>query len=170
MRCPGLISDDYLSSFHDIDQILHCREALFSLMSHKDHLRSSLKLSLECTNLLQAKVIKESLSIARDHQIPQASLRYAISLSKLAQVCDDLGVNIDGSAKFDLANVLWDQGEMTTSIQMLQQVNDQNDLHKQAIPVSRALLLSSLVSIRPQVRECARYLMCYRVITSPRLA
>ncbi|KAJ9371691.1 hypothetical protein DTO282E5_3624 [Paecilomyces variotii] len=131
-------------SFHDIDQILHCREALFSLMSHKDHLRSSLKLSLECTNLLQAKVIKESLSIARDHQIPQASLRYAISLSKLAQVCDDLGVNIDGSAKFDLANVLWDQGEMTTSIQMLQQVNDQNDLHKQAIPVSRALLLSSL--------------------------
>ncbi|KAL1853370.1 Serine/threonine-protein kinase tel1 [Paecilomyces lecythidis] len=131
-------------SFHDIDQILHCREALFSLISHKDHLKSALNLSSGDTNLLRARVIKGSLNIARDHQVPQASLRYAISLSKLAQVCDGLGVNIDGSAKFDLANVLWDQGEMTTSIQMLQQVNEQNDLHKQAIPVSRALLLSSL--------------------------
>lgn len=137
----------FLSSFHDVDQILNCREALFSLISHKDHLRSVVKLNPESAYLLQAKVIKESLSITRDHQVLQASLKCAISLSKLTQLCATLGVDIDGSAKFDLANVLWDQGEMTTSIQMLQQLNDQNNLHKQAIPVSRALLLSRLVSI-----------------------
>lgn len=69
-----------------------------------------------------------------------------MSLSKLAEPCAELGMNIDGAAKFDLANVLWDQGEMTASIRMLQQLKGQNDLHKQAIPLSRAELLVTLVS------------------------
>ena len=55
-------------------------------------------------------------------------------------------LNIDGAAKFDLANVLWDQGEMTASIRMLQQLKSQYDLPKQAIPLSRAELLVTLVS------------------------
>lgn len=55
-------------------------------------------------------------------------------------------MNIDGAAKFDLANVLWDQGEMTASIRMLQQLKGQHDLPKQAIPLSRADLLITLVS------------------------
>lgn len=69
-----------------------------------------------------------------------------MSLSKLAEPCAELGMNIDGAAKFDLANVLWDQGEMTASIRMLQQLKGQNDLHKQAIPLSQAELLVTLVS------------------------
>lgn len=69
-----------------------------------------------------------------------------MSLSKLAEPCAELGMNIDGAAKFDLANVLWDQGEMTASIRMLQQLKGQNDLHKQAISLSRAELLVTLVS------------------------
>jgi ataxia telangiectasia mutated family protein len=69
-----------------------------------------------------------------------------MSLSKIAAPCEALGMNIDGAAKFDLANVLWDQGEMTASIRMLQQLKGQNDLHKQAIPLSRAELLVTLVS------------------------
>lgn len=68
-------------------------------------------------------------------------------LSKLAQTCASKDINIDGAAKFDLANVLWDQGEMTTSIRMLQQLNGQTDLHRQTIPISRAELLVTLVSI-----------------------
>lgn len=55
-------------------------------------------------------------------------------------------MNIEGAAKFDLANVLWDQGEMTASIRMLQHLKGQGDLHKQAIPISRAELLVTLVS------------------------
>lgn len=96
--------------------------------------------------LLEAKVVQQSLDITRSHEIPQASLKSAICLSKLTDVCSSLGINIEGSAKFDLANVLWDQGEMTTSIGMLHQLKDENDLHKQAIPISRAELLVTLVS------------------------
>lgn len=58
-------------------------------------------------------------------------------------------LNIDGAAKFDLANVLWDQGEMTASIRMLQQLKGQYDLPNQAIPLSRAELLVTLVSCFP---------------------
>lgn len=109
-------------------------------------MKSAIGISDCDAQLLEAKVIRQSLDITRSHEIPQASLKSAICLSKLADTCSSLGIDIEGAAKFDLANVLWDQGEMTTSIGMLQQLNDQNDLHKQAIPISRAELLVTLVS------------------------
>ena len=104
------------------------------------------------SRLLEAKVFRQSLEITRNHGVTQASLKSAISLSRLAEPCADLGMNIDGAAKFDLANVLWDQGEMTASIRMLQQLKGQGDLHKQAIPISRAELLVTLVS---RVGQCS---------------
>lgn len=76
----------------------------------------------------------------------QSSLKSAMCLSKLSELCASKGLSIEGAAKFDLANVLWDQGEMTASIRMLQQLNGQSDLPKQAVPISRAELLVTLVS------------------------
>ncbi|KGO64762.1 PIK-related kinase, FATC [Penicillium italicum] len=131
-------------SYHEVGEILSWHEALFSSVRKNDILKSRAKLSLGDSQLLEAKVIRQSLEITRTHGISQASLKSAMSLSKLAEPCAALGMNIDGAAKFDLANVLWDQGEMTASIRMLQQLKGQNDLHKQAIPLSRAELLVTL--------------------------
>ncbi|QQK44000.1 PIK-related kinase, FATC [Penicillium digitatum] len=131
-------------SYHEVGEILSCHEALFSSLRKNDVLKSRAKLNLEDSRLLEAKVIRQSLEITRIHGISQVSLKSAMSLSKLAEPCAALGMNIDAAAKFDLANVLWDQGEMTASIRMLQQLKDQNDLHKQAIPLSRAELLVTL--------------------------
>ena len=103
------------------------------------------KQSSRDAQLFEVKVIRESLRVSREHEALQASLKSAISLSKLVEPCAEAGVNVSAAAKYDLANVLWDQGEMTTSIRMLQQLNGQNDLHKQAIPVSRAEVLANLV-------------------------
>jgi serine-protein kinase ATM len=77
----------------------------------------------------------------------QGSLRSAISLLALVESSAALGISIDAAARFDLANVLWDQGEMTTSIRILRQLSDQNNLHKQSITMSRAEVLASLVSL-----------------------
>ncbi|KAJ5841200.1 hypothetical protein N7534_011030 [Penicillium rubens] len=131
-------------SYHEVGEILSWHEALFSSVRKNDILKSRAKLSLADSRLLEAKVIRRSLEITRTHGISQASLKSAMSLSKLAEPCAALGMNIDGAAKFDLANVLWDQGEMTASIRMLQQLKSQNELHKQAIPLSRAELLVTL--------------------------
>nr|XP_001401277.2 serine/threonine-protein kinase tel1 [Aspergillus niger CBS 513.88] len=109
------------TSVSDVGEILTCHEALFSSIKNKDFLKTAINISDRDAQLLEVKVIRQSLKVARDH-----------------------GINIEGAAKFDLANVLWDQGEMAASIQILQQLRERNDLHKQAIPISRAELLVTL--------------------------
>ncbi|THC96798.1 hypothetical protein EYZ11_003723 [Aspergillus tanneri] len=132
------------TSDHEVGEILSCHEALFSSIKCKDYLKCAMNLSDHDAQLLEVKVIRQSLETTRNHGIPQASLKSAVCLSKLAEHCTSLGINIEGATKFDLANVLWDQGEMTASIRMLQQLYDRNDLHKQAVPISRAELLVTL--------------------------
>ncbi|KAJ0425430.1 hypothetical protein BJY00DRAFT_308175 [Aspergillus carlsbadensis] len=129
---------------HEVSEILNAHETLFSSIKQKDYLKSSFNLGDYEAQLLEAKVIRQSLDIARNHGIAQASLKSAVYLSNLSDQCVSLGLNVEGAAKFDLANVLWDQGEMAPSIQILQQLRDRNDLHKQAIPISRAELLVTL--------------------------
>jgi ataxia telangiectasia mutated family protein len=136
-------------SYHEVGEILSWHEALFSSIRKNEILKSQARLSLEDSRLLEAKVIRQSLEITRSHGIYQASLKSAINLSHLAEPSLGMNMNIDGVAKFDLANVLWDQGEMTASIRMLQQLKDQNDLPRQTIPLSRAELLVTLVSCVP---------------------
>ena len=131
-------------------------EALFSSIRKQAFLTSKSNSSPDQLRLLEAKIFRQSLDIARSHGVSQASLKSAITLSKLAEPCAELGLNIEGVAKYDLANVLWDQGEMTASIQMLQELKGENDLHKQAIPLNRAELLVTLVS-------STRILFNYRV-------
>lgn len=133
-------------SVQEVGEIINAHETLFSSIKHKDHLKSALSLGDHDAQLLEVKVIRQSLHIARNHGIGQASLKSAVYLSKLAEQSTSLGLNVEGVSEFDLANVLWDQGEMAPSIQMLQQLRDRNDLHKQAIPISRAELLVTLVS------------------------
>ncbi|KAL4778275.1 hypothetical protein BJX76DRAFT_362890 [Aspergillus varians] len=132
------------TDIHEVGEILNSHETLFSSIKQKDYLKSAFSLSDHDAQLLEVKVIRQSLHIARNHGIAQASLKSAVYLSKLADQSLSLGLNVEGVAKFDLANVLWDQGEMAPSIQILQQLRDRNDLHKQAIPMSRAELLVTL--------------------------
>ncbi|KAE8148149.1 Serine/threonine-protein kinase tel1 [Aspergillus avenaceus] len=132
------------ANVHEIGEILNSHEALFSSIKQKAYLKSLINMSEHDAQLLEIKVIRQSLRVTRDHGIQQSSLKSAVCLSKLASRCSSLGINIEGAAKFDLANVLWDQGEMAASIRMLHQLKDQNDLHKHAIPISRAELLVTL--------------------------
>ncbi|KAL3460378.1 hypothetical protein BJX64DRAFT_290369 [Aspergillus heterothallicus] len=129
---------------HEVGEILDAHETIFSSIKQKEYLKSSFNLSDYDAQLLEVKVIRQSLDISKNHGIAQASLKSAVYLSKLSDQCTSLGLNVEGVAKFDLANVLWDQGEMAPSIQILQQLRDRNDLHKQAIPISRAELLVTL--------------------------
>ncbi|PYH93692.1 ataxia telangiectasia mutated [Aspergillus ellipticus CBS 707.79] len=133
-----------ITSAGEVGEILSCHEALFSSIKSKSFLKSAINLNDGDAQLLEIKVIRKSLEITRSRGISQASLKSAVCLSKLTHDCDSLGINIEGAAKFDLANVLWDQGEMAASIRMLQQLRERNDLHKQAVPISRAELLVTL--------------------------
>ncbi|KAJ5489042.1 Serine/threonine-protein kinase tel1 [Penicillium diatomitis] len=132
------------ASYVEARETLSWHEALCSSFRKNALLASKWELGLDDTHLLEARVFRRSLEISRSHGASQASLKSAITLSKLAKPCAELGINIQAVAEFDLANVLWDQGEMTASIRMLQQLKGKSDLHKQAIPLSRAELLVTL--------------------------
>lgn len=146
-----------INSFQDISQMLSCHEALFSSLNRRDYLKLSMKLTSRQAQLLYVKVMRETLKITRNHEGSQESLKLAITLTKLVEACAALGINVDGAAKFDLSNVLWDQGEMTTSIRMLQELKCQKDLHRQDIPVSRAEVLACLVNIQACLSTLKRH-------------
>jgi hypothetical protein len=134
-----------LLSFNNVSQILLSHETLFSSIN-QDYLRSSLKLTSRAAQLFEVKAIRESLRLSRNYNDSQTSLRSAMSLAKLVGPCMPLGLKIDAAANFDLANVLWDLGEMATSTRLLQEISQLNDLNRQSLPVSRAEVLATLVS------------------------
>ena len=56
------------------------------------------------------------------------------------------GPRFDAVANYLLAQTLWDQGEVSVSIQMLQNLSSRSDLGKQSIPVSMVEIFADLVS------------------------
>jgi serine-protein kinase ATM len=84
--------------------------------------------------------------MSRNHGALQNSLTTATYLSGLIEPCNKLGLEIGAAAQFEVANVLWDQGEMMASIRMLQSLNTLPDLRKQTVPIGKPELLAKLVS------------------------
>jgi ataxia telangiectasia mutated family protein len=53
---------------------------------------------------------------------------------------------MDAAAHYEVAITLWRQGEISTSVQMLQELCSREDLLKQSIQIGRAGMLAQLVS------------------------
>lgn len=85
-----------------------------------------------------------SSGIYRYHQATQESLNIATILTNLIPSCAGLGLNIDVAVNIETANSLWDYGEMMSSIHMLRAVDEDQNLKKQSIPVSRPDLLAKI--------------------------
>jgi ataxia telangiectasia mutated family protein len=53
---------------------------------------------------------------------------------------------MDAAAHYEVATTLWRQGEISTSVQMLQELCSREGLLKQSIQIGRAGMLAQLVS------------------------
>ncbi|GAO14116.1 hypothetical protein UVI_02037940 [Ustilaginoidea virens] len=82
--------------------------------------------------------------IYRHHQATQESLNIATTLTEMIPLCEDLSLHVDAAIKIEVANSLWDHGEMGTSIRMLQAIDKDSSLAKQSIHVGRSDLLSKI--------------------------
>jgi ataxia telangiectasia mutated family protein len=120
------------------------REALFSAIRRNDYLQSLLKISHSDSQLFEVKIVRESLRVAEHHEISQSALNRAMYLSKLASIPANSGLKIESIAQYDLAKILWDQGQRATSIQMLRQLKDRDDLRQGAFAISRSEILADL--------------------------
>ncbi|EHK45728.1 hypothetical protein TRIATDRAFT_152582 [Trichoderma atroviride IMI 206040] len=130
--------------YDDISQILSCRGTTMSLFSQR---ALSLGYATFPTAAIRQTEIKSMLlasSIYRYHQATQESLNISTALNDLIKPCEALGVHVDVAVTIEVANSLWDHGEMSSSIKMLQGADNVATLKKQAIPVSRSDLLSKI--------------------------
>jgi ataxia telangiectasia mutated family protein len=132
-------------SFADVSRILSSREILFGTLGRQPFLRTVVKVTAAEAQLQEIRVLRLSLRLSRKHSALQTSLNTVTYLSDLVNRCTELGIQIDALVQYEVAKVLWDQGEMGTSIKMLQLLERREDLHKQALPLSRPELLATLV-------------------------
>ncbi|RFU73429.1 serine threonine- kinase tel1 [Trichoderma arundinaceum] len=130
--------------YDDVSQILSYRGTTMSMFSQHASLLGNATLSVAGIRQMEIKSMLLASGIYRYHQATQESLNISSALSDLIKPCEDIGVHVDVAIKIEVANSLWDHGEMSSSIKMLQGIDNITTLKKQAIPVGRSDLLSKI--------------------------
>jgi serine-protein kinase ATM len=134
-----------LDSFQHISSITSCRETLLSSLSKNKNLQAVLKTSQRDSRSLEITALLASSKMSRHHGALQNSLATATYLNRLIEPCEEVGLNIAAAVQFESANVLWDQGELTASIRILQDLQNRSDAESQLIHVGKPELLAKLV-------------------------
>ena len=134
-------------SYEHVKAIISCRETLFSSLSKKPKLQNLLKTSLRDARFLESRQLLASSHMSRAHGAIQNALSTVTYLTELVKPCKEVGVDVSAVVRLASANVLWDQGEMTASIRILQDLQQVSDSHVQLTDVSKPELLAKLVSI-----------------------
>lgn len=130
--------------YEDVSQILSCRGTTMSILRQQAALRPHVEISVASARQMEVKSLITSSTIYRYHQATQESLNIATSLTSLIAPCEEMDLHVDAAIKIEAANSLWDYGEMSTSIRMLQGIDKESSLRRQTIPVSRSDLLSKI--------------------------
>ncbi|KAM0254845.1 hypothetical protein ACHAQJ_006386 [Trichoderma viride] len=130
--------------YDDVSQILSCRGTTMSMFSQHASILGNATLSVAGIRQMEIKSMLLASGIYRYHQATQESLNISTALNDLIKPCEDLGVHVDVAITIEVANSLWDHGEMSSSIKMLQGIDNVTSLKRQAIPVSRSDLLSKI--------------------------
>ncbi|KAI1263998.1 phosphatidylinositol 3 [Xylariaceae sp. FL1019] len=128
--------------YDEVSGILSRRDTTMSVLSQFTMRSEAAKVDPPMARLAQVKAMLLSSGVHRYHQAYQESLNIATSLTHLVQPSADLGLYIDSATRVEAAESLWDHGEMMSSIRMLQLIDEDTDLKKQTVPVSRSDLLA----------------------------
>ncbi|KAG5979878.1 Serine/threonine-protein kinase tel1 [Claviceps digitariae] len=130
--------------YGDVGHVLSCRETSISMLCQHLNLLKNAKLSADIFRQMQVESMILSSGIYRYHQATQECLNIATALTELIPQCKRLNLHVDAAIKIEVANSLWDHGEMGTSIRMLQAIDRDSSLMKQNIRVCRSDLLSKI--------------------------
>ena len=145
--------------FDRVNAIISCRETSFSSLSKRVALQNVVKTSLRDARRLETKVLLASSCMSRSHNALQNALTTATYLNQIVEPCQGAGVDIDAAVRFESANVLWDQNEMTASIRMLQDLEGTSTTGSEIMRPGKAELLAKLVSRKPPFSLLKAHLM-----------
>ena len=104
-----------------------------------------LQVSQRGARAVETQALLASSKISRYHGMLQNALSTATYLSHLIEPCEEIGLNVVAAVRYEGANVLWDQGEMTASVRMLQELEFDSRLQAQDIQVGKPEILAKLV-------------------------
>ncbi|KAK4192032.1 putative serine/threonine-protein kinase TEL1 [Podospora australis] len=138
-RAKWMMSGQY----GDVSQVLSCRETTLSMWTQHHDLRAR-SLTAADARLTQIRGLLLSSDIFRFHRAFQETLNLSTTLTDLIVPSELMSLTVDAAIRVEAANSLWDQGEMISSIRMLQTIDKDSSLKKQMVPVSRSDLLSKI--------------------------
>ena len=147
-----------ICSFERISRIISCRESMFSSLCRNTRLQGILKVSYHDARFLECQVVLASSRMSRAHAAFQNALTAVTYLTGLTQQCNDAGVNVAAAVQFESAQVLWEQGEMSTSIRMLQELQPNIKPNTQSLHVGRPEILAKLVRSVREMNHCENLL------------
>lgn len=134
----------YTESFDHLEGIVSCRETLYSTLSKSSNFQDLTKTALRDARIMEARALLSSSQMSRRHGALQNALAVTTYLNRLVQPCKDLGIDISAAVQIESAGVLWDQGEMAASINILQDLKTNISPGKHAIRVGKPELLAKL--------------------------
>ena len=143
-----------LRSFDRVGSVISCRESIFGLLTKNVRLQGIIRISQHDAKLLESQVLLASSRISRKQAALQNALTAVTYLTKLEQSCQATGVDISSAVQFESAQVLWEQGEMSTSIRMLQELQSTINPKAQSVHVGKPELLVRLVIITVSTTCC----------------
>lgn len=129
-----------------MQQLLSCRETLFNVLSSNSTLVDALHARTGTIRNMEVETLVASSTIGRKHGALQESLASVTYLSDIVSDCKAVGLDIEAAAQHEVANVLWEQGEIEISIRMRQHLIEHADFNSQNTDLSLPVLLARLVS------------------------
>ncbi|KAM0722478.1 hypothetical protein Q7P37_001919 [Cladosporium fusiforme] len=130
--------------FEDFDVIQQGRITTFSVLCRNESLLSELHVPRNTMRTSEAQALLSYSALARHHAQLQTALCAATQVNDLALDLKSSGIRIDAAAKHEVASVLWDSQESTTSVKMLRDTLRSDDIENQDIAVGRSGLLAQL--------------------------
>ena len=115
------------------------------MLSDSDKHQRLLHVSQQSSRLLEVETNINSSCLLRSHGSLQEALANVTYLSDLIKPCESIDLRIDSAVQQEIANVLWEQGDIVPSIRMLQAIESSSGIGDQSIHVGRAGLLATLV-------------------------
>lgn len=122
------------------------RETVFSLLGNNESLRRSIGTSRKACRLIEVQALLASSKVYREHKALHESLASITYLTDLLADCKSDGLEVNEALRYEMAAMLWESDEASTSIGILTQLKDEHSSNEQSISVGRSRILTTLVS------------------------
>lgn len=141
-----------ICSLDHIIPLLTSRGAFVSIINSNPQVREIMRLEPRKSLVVEAEIGLHSSGLYRRLGGSQEALSSVNYLFQVAEKVEAAGVSMNAAVLLEWAHVLWERGELISSIKAMQSLDRLQNLDTQAIPVGKAGLLADLVSTIGHVR------------------